>query len=161
MDIFYVWLRRSLGDIHPFLFDGEYVNKSDEIVVDRPHRLSTSNKDVTFYEEHLAQAFADSRRVLRPKGICAIVFASKTTASWEALLEAVTQSGWTITASWPLVIRRWDTGSQHKAKHGLLRQSTLFAALVKTLTVHYAKKPVNGVTSCLNSPNESTNGCHG
>jgi putative DNA methylase len=40
--------------------------------------------------------------VLRPDGIAAIVFASKTTASWEAILKAVVDAGWIITGSWPI-----------------------------------------------------------
>jgi adenine-specific DNA methylase len=70
--------------------------------VDRPHYLSQSNKDVAFYERELTKAFAEGRRVLRPDGIGAIVFASKTTASWEAILKAVVDAGWIITGSWPI-----------------------------------------------------------
>jgi putative DNA methylase len=40
--------------------------------------------------------------VLRPNGIGTIVFASKTTASWEAILKAVVDAGWIITGSWPI-----------------------------------------------------------
>jgi len=73
-----------------------------EIVVDRPHKLSDSKKDIAFYERELTKAFADGRRVLRPDGIGTIVFASKTTASWEAILKAVVDAGWIITGSWPI-----------------------------------------------------------
>lgn len=101
-DFFYVWLRRMLADSQPDLNAGSHVPKDDEIVVDRPHELSTSTKDVAFYERELTKAFADGRRVLRPEGIGTIVFASKTTASWEAILQAVVDAGWTITGSWPI-----------------------------------------------------------
>ena len=37
-----------------------------------------------------------------PDGIGTIVFASKTTASWEAILKAVVDAGWIITGSWPI-----------------------------------------------------------
>jgi putative DNA methylase len=101
-DFFYVWLRRSLGQLHSNLFTDPLVPKDAEIVVDRPHELSTSTKDVGFYERELTKAFADGRRVLRPDGVGTIVFASKTTASWEAILQAVVDAGWTITGSWPI-----------------------------------------------------------
>ena len=71
-------------------------------MVDRPHELSNSTKDVAFYEQELLKAFAEGRRVLRPDGIGTIVFASKTTASWEAILQAVVSAGWIITGSWPI-----------------------------------------------------------
>jgi putative DNA methylase len=101
-DFFYVWLRRSLGTTHAELFNGDATPKTAEIVVDRPHELSTSRKGIAFYENELTKAFAEGRRVLRPEGIGAIVFASKTTASWEAILKAVVDAGWIITGSWPI-----------------------------------------------------------
>ena len=101
-DFFYVWQRRMLADTHPSLYQTPEVPKDAEIVVDRPHQLSRSNKDVAFYERELQKAFAESRRVLRPDGIGTIVFASKTTASWEAILNAVVEAGWVITGSWPI-----------------------------------------------------------
>ena len=101
-DYFYVWMRRMLHESQPELFGFQCVPKEEEVVVDRPHSLSQSNKDVAFYERELTKAFAEGRRVLRPEGIGAIVFASKTTASWEAILKAVVDSGWIITGSWPI-----------------------------------------------------------
>ncbi len=101
-DFFYVWLRRNLFSVHPDLFKGEVVPKDAEIVVDRPHELSNSTHDIAFYERELAKAFAEGRRVVRPDGVGTIVFASKTTASWEAILKAVVDAGWIITGSWPI-----------------------------------------------------------
>lgn len=101
-DFFYVWLRRSLGPSQPELLRDPLVDKTDEIVVDRPHELRSSNKDIAFYERTLGLALAESRRVVRPDGIGTIVFASKTTASWEAVLRAIIDAGWVITASWPI-----------------------------------------------------------
>jgi adenine-specific DNA methylase len=101
-DFFYVWLRRNLFNVHPDLFGGEVVPKDSEIVVDRPHELSNSTHDIAFYERELAKAFSEGRRVVRPDGIGVIVFASKTTASWEAILKAVVDAGWIITGSWPI-----------------------------------------------------------
>ena len=101
-DFFYVWLRRNIGHLHSSLLAEPQVPKKDEIVVDRPHELSASTKDVAFYERELTKAFSEARRVVRPAGIGVIVFASKTTASWEAILKAVVDAGWTITGSWPI-----------------------------------------------------------
>ena len=101
-DFFYVWLRRALGEIHSDLFQRHLVPKDDEIVVDRTHELSNTTHDIAFYERELTKAFAEGRRVVRPDGIGVIVFASKTTASWEAILKAVVEAGWIITGSWPI-----------------------------------------------------------
>ena len=101
-DFFYVWLRRSLTTVHEELFKETVVPKDEEIVVDRPHELSNSTHDIAFYERELTKAFAEGRRILRSDGIGTIVFASKTTASWEAILRAVVDAGWIITGSWPI-----------------------------------------------------------
>ena len=101
-DYFYVWIRRALADLHPNLLSRPAVPKDEEIVVDRAHELSDSTHDVAYYERELQKAFSDGRRVLRPNGIATIVFASKTTASWEAILQAVVDAGFVVTASWPI-----------------------------------------------------------
>jgi len=101
-DFFYVLFRRSLPGIHGALFVEDQSPKASEIVVDRPHELSNSTHDVAFYENALTKAFVEGRRVVRPDGVGTIVFASKTTASWEAILKAVVEAGWTITGSWPI-----------------------------------------------------------
>ncbi|MBI3493149.1 MAG: DUF1156 domain-containing protein [Acidobacteria bacterium] len=100
--VFYVWLRRSLQGVHSEVLKSSHVPKAEEIVVDRPHELSNSTHDIGFYERELTKAFCEGRRVLRPDGIGTIVFASKTTASWEAILKAVVDAGWIVTGSWPI-----------------------------------------------------------
>ena len=106
-DFFYVWMRRAVGSVHTELLHGTSVPKDEEVVVDRMHELSNSIVyDIAFYERELAKAFAEGRRILRPDGIGTIVFASKTTASWEAILKAVVDAGWIITGSWPIDTER-------------------------------------------------------
>jgi len=58
--------------------------------------------DIAYYERELTKAFAEGRRVVHPGGVGTIVFASKTTGSWEAILKAVIDAGWIITGSWPI-----------------------------------------------------------
>ena len=130
-DFFYVWLKRSLGPIHRDLFLRAEAPKTDEIVVDRPHELSDSTKGILFYERELTKAFAESLRTLRSDGIATIVFASKTTASWEAVLNAVIEAGWVITGSWPI-----DTEMANKL--AALGQARLMSS------VHLVCRPRNG-----------------
>jgi adenine-specific DNA methylase len=101
-DYFYVWMRRNLVGHHTDLLSQPCVPKDAEIVVDRTHELSNTTHDIAFYERELTKAFSEGRRVLRPDGVGTIVFASKTTASWEAILKAVVDAGWIITGSWPI-----------------------------------------------------------
>ena len=104
-DFFFVWIRRSLDQVLAIntLSEHEDVTpKWREIVVDRPHRKSTSKKDASFYETEMANAFIEGRRVLRQDGVGSVVFAHKTTEGWEALLSGLIRGGWTITGSWPI-----------------------------------------------------------
>ena len=109
-DFFYVWLKRaSLGRVFARNSVGPEdgtTPKEQEIVVDRPHRLSTSKKDAESYELGMAKAFAEGRRVLHEDGIGSVVFAHKTTEGWEALLSGLIEGGWTLTGSWPIATER-------------------------------------------------------
>ena len=59
-------------------------------------------KDREWFEETMAKAFAEGRRVLHEDGVGSVVFAHKTTEGWEALLSGMIRGGWTITGSWPI-----------------------------------------------------------
>ena len=54
----------------------------------------------------MGQAMAEGRRILDPKGIGIVVFAHKSTAGWEAQLQAMVDAGWNITGSWPIDTER-------------------------------------------------------
>ena len=105
-DFFFVWLKRTLPD-HPLLrdpFDPEnpLSPKTREAVQDETKRDDGRPKDRDWFEESMARAFAEGRRVLQEGGIGAVVFAHKTTEGWEALLSGMIRGGWTITGSWPI-----------------------------------------------------------
>jgi putative DNA methylase len=109
-DFFFVWLKRVLPG-HPLLRDpfdpaNSLTPKRREVVQDETKRDNVRWKDQTWFEEKMAKAFAEGRRVLREDGIGAVVFAHKTTEGWEALLSGMIRGGWTITGSWPIVTER-------------------------------------------------------
>ena len=60
------------------------------------------HKDQSFFENGMAVAFAEGRRILKEDGIGSVVFAHKTTEGWEALLSGMIRGGWIITGSWPI-----------------------------------------------------------
>jgi adenine-specific DNA methylase len=100
-DFFYVWLKRTVGDLYPDLFKEELTPKQDEIIVDE-----IKGKDKNYFETMMGKAMAEGRRILAPNGIGVVVFAHKTTAGWEAMLQAMIDAGWTITGSWPVDTER-------------------------------------------------------
>jgi putative DNA methylase len=98
-DYFYVWLKRVLP---PGIgFDKLLTPKDDECIVDW-----SKKKDKDYYERAMARAMSEGRRILLPNGIGFVVFANKTTSGWEAILQAMLNAGWTITASWPIDTER-------------------------------------------------------
>jgi DNA protecting protein DprA len=88
---FLVWLKRSIPS-----FDAT-LDESRECIVD-----DQKAKDHAYFERTMTKCLAEGRRVLQPSGIGVIVFAHKSTAGWESLLQAIVDAGWIITASWPI-----------------------------------------------------------
>ena len=106
-DFFLVWLKRTLADHHPSLQDpfdpdNSLSPKNSEAVQDESKIVNGRPKDRAWFEETMANAFAEGRRVLSQDGIGAVVFAHSTTEGWEALLSGMVRGGWTITGSWPI-----------------------------------------------------------
>lgn len=105
-DFFFVWLKRALPG-HPLLRDpfdsaNPLTPKRQEAIQDPARCVDGVIKNRDFYEEAMAKAFAEGRRVLKEDGVGSVVFAHKTTEGWEALISGLIRGGWTITGSWPI-----------------------------------------------------------
>lgn len=100
-DFFYVWLKRTVGDLYPDLFATPLTPKGEEIV-QNPVRHGSNEKAKQFFEDMLTKAFKEIYRVLRPEGTACIVFAHKSTQAWEAIINALLNSGLYLTGSWPI-----------------------------------------------------------
>ncbi len=109
-DFFFVWLKRAFAG-HTLLRDpfdpaNPLTPKREEAVQDETKCDNGCPKDRSWFEETMAKAFTEGRRVLREDGVGSVVFAHKTTEGWEALLSGMIRGGWTITGSWPVVTER-------------------------------------------------------
>jgi adenine-specific DNA methylase len=100
-DFFYVWLKRTIGDLYPDLFATPLVPKSQEIVAN-PIRQGGKCKAKTFFESMLKKSFQETYRVLKPNGIATIVYAHKSTSGWETLINSLLDSGLIVTGAWPI-----------------------------------------------------------
>ena len=106
-DFFFVWLKRTLPD-HPLLrgplgpSDGLTPKVAELCEMAHWDSVRYPEKDKQFFEDGMAAAFTEGRRVLREDGVGSVVFAHKTTEGWEALLSGMIRGGWTVTGSWPL-----------------------------------------------------------
>jgi putative DNA methylase len=115
-DYYYVWLRRSLVNIHPDLFGTLLAPKSQELVA-APYRFDgDKDKARDFFEEGLSRAFARIRERANPDFPITVYYAFKqaesasggdgTTAvastGWETMLQGLLASGFQITGTWPV-----------------------------------------------------------
>lgn len=102
-DFFYVWLKRSLGPMYPDLFKEPLAPKADEICeMSGWDPIRYRHKTSGWFEARMKEAMSEARRVVEPSGIGVVVFAHKSTAGWEAQLQAILDAGWVVTASWPI-----------------------------------------------------------
>ena len=109
-DYFYVWLRRSLRDIHPDLFRTVLVPKAEELVAN-PYRRGGKEEAGRFFETGFEHVFARAREAARDDYPITVYYAFKqaelesegvASTGWATLLEGMIRSGWTITATWPV-----------------------------------------------------------
>lgn len=109
-DFFYVWLRRSLKDVHPSLFSTMLVPKAEELVAN-PYRHGGKDGARDFFEDGFRTVFANARRSANPDYPMTVYYAFKqtetstegrTSTGWSTILEGMIRSGWTITATWPM-----------------------------------------------------------
>lgn len=100
-DFFYVWLKRSIGDLYPDLFFSNLAPKEKEIVAysNKPGGFETGKR---FFEDMLKKSFKEIARVLKPEGLAIIVYAHKTTTGWEMLINSLMESDLVGTAAWPI-----------------------------------------------------------
>jgi putative DNA methylase len=104
-DFFYVWLKRTAGQVVPDLFTRYVTDKESEAIANPA--LFAGQKGAKMlagrdYQERMARIFEECRRVLRSNGIMTLMFTHKATGAWDALTKGLMQAGFIITASWPI-----------------------------------------------------------
>lgn len=132
-DFFYVWNKRILGDIYPELFSTPLTPKSSEAISDLPllrglgkeqaKKEISSIKSESHFEESLNKSFNEIFRVLKPEGILVLVYAHKSTHGWESLIRSLLNSGFVVTASWPL---NTEMKSRMRAKDSATLASSIY-----------------------------------
>ena len=115
-DFFYVWLKRTIGNLYPELFSTPMSPKSNEVIAELPLLRGMSKekavqifkniKTKEHFETMLKKSFQEIYRVLKPNGIAVIVYAHKSTEGWETLINSLLDSGLIMTGAWPLDTER-------------------------------------------------------
>jgi putative DNA methylase len=109
-DYFYVWLRRSMREIHPSLLSTILVPKAEELVAN-PHRHGGKDGAKKFFETGFEQVFGHARRSAMDDFPIAVYYAFKqseadeggqASTGWETILGSMVRAGWRVTATWPV-----------------------------------------------------------
>jgi len=125
-DAFYIWLKRSLQPVHAEHFASELTPKKREVIA-APYRHSYDKTKASMkYETLMAASLREARRVLKPWGTIAIVYAHKTTIGWSTLVDALRASGFTIVEAWPLATEM--KGGRKKVEKAMLASSIFLVA---------------------------------
>ncbi|WP_036310733.1 DUF1156 domain-containing protein [Micromonospora globosa] len=109
-DYFYVWLRRTLREIHPEVLGTVLVPKADELVAN-PFRHKGKEGAKRFFEDGFREVFARARATASSDFPMTVYYAfrqsetdpeGEASSGWETLLEGMIRSGWEITSTWPM-----------------------------------------------------------
>lgn len=114
-DFFYVWLRQSIGKFFPKVFKTILVPKTEELIAS-PHRFGGDQvKAKQFFLDGFKNTFDKMRKEVDARFPIAVYYAFKqneeteaagsvirVSTGWETFLESLIQSGFQITATWPI-----------------------------------------------------------
>lgn len=118
-DFFYVWLRRTIGDLYPDLFSTVLVPKMPELTASPQRWDGDKEKAKNHFESGFRSAFTALRGKMDHRFPLTVYYAFKQadeendvdaeeesnidlTTGWETLLEALISSGFQITGTWPV-----------------------------------------------------------
>ncbi len=114
-DFFYVWLRRSLANVHPDLFATMLTPKTAELIAD-PSRTGGNRQEAeSHFEEGFRRAFGNLRQSGRADLPLTVFYAFKqaeenegeiASTGWETMLTGLLRSGLAVTATWPMHTER-------------------------------------------------------
>jgi adenine-specific DNA methylase len=102
-DLFFVWLKRSLVTTAPwfaFTAHADGVQEKDQEAIVKGGG-NVDHRTPAHYDEMIARAFTEARRVVTADGVVTIVFGHGDPDVWHRLLGAITRAGLVLTGSWP------------------------------------------------------------
>jgi putative DNA methylase len=109
-DFFYVWLRRSLGTIHSKLVGTMLTPKAEELVADAYRHKGKAGAE-RFFVDGFNSVFASVRAGASLDVPLTVYYAYKqqdsssegsSSTGWHTLLDGLIETGWEITATWPM-----------------------------------------------------------
>jgi adenine-specific DNA methylase len=100
-DFYYVWQRRTLGDLYPEVYRRRLVNKQDEAVANPARDGSAEGADAA-YERMMGEIFGECSRAVKADGLLTVMFTHVSQSAWEALTRSLIKEDWIITSTIPV-----------------------------------------------------------
>ena len=110
----------------PEHFASQLTPKRQECVAAAYRQGGTKEAAYRHFEDNLASALGEARRVLKPEGVLTLVYAHRTTLGWATLVNALRNAGFEVTEAWPV-----ETETKSRAAHqgdAALRSSIFIVA---------------------------------
>ncbi|SDO82674.1 DUF1156 domain-containing protein [Selenomonas ruminantium] len=130
-DYFYVWQKRTFGELYPDIFNRRLTNKRDEAVAN-PVRDGSAKEANAVYEQRMGEIFAECRRVLKDDGILTMMFTHKTQDAWETLTRSLVLNGWNIASTFP--VESEGSNSMHQKDMAAAATSIFIACRKRDMT---------------------------
>lgn len=105
-DFYYVWLKRSIGDLFPEHFAAPTAPKRQDIVAAAYRHNKDKDAANAEYESRMMESFKELHRVLKPDSPMIVVYAHQTTAGWSALIQSLRGAGFAVVEAWPVETER-------------------------------------------------------
>jgi putative DNA methylase len=122
-DHFYVWHKRSVGDLYPSDFAAQLTPKKIEAIAAAYRHGGDWKAADSFYEHTMQKAFAEAHRLLKPGAPMVCVYAHKTTSGWTTLINAMRDAGFAVVEAWPVEMER-------KARQNALETAALASSIL-------------------------------
>ena len=99
-DFFYVWLKKTLGNIYPLVFSTPQTPKAEECTALKHHHEGNYGVAKSHFENKLTQIF-DAIEI-QTNDIISIMYAHQSTEAWTTLCNSILGARMNITGSWPM-----------------------------------------------------------
>jgi putative DNA methylase len=97
-DFFYIWLKRTLGDVYPLNFATPQTPKTEECTALKHHHDGNSMSAKEHFENKLLQIFDAIEH--QTSDLVSIMFAHQSTEAWTTLCNSILGARMNITGSW-------------------------------------------------------------
>jgi len=99
-DFFYVWMKKTIGELYPMNFATPQTPKSEECTAIKHHHDNDEAKARRHFEKKLTEIF-DAIEI-QTSDIVSIMYAHQSTEAWTTLCNSILGARMNITGSWPM-----------------------------------------------------------